>query len=152
MPGRRKSNAELMKTGSALHKDEQSIPLGQPDCPADLTDAEAAIWERTVSLLFEAKRCTRLDGAALRAFCRVCVEWDAAFADLQKFGYYQTAGTGAQKLSVQFQRFNTVDRALQRWCSELGLSPKSRPASVVTEPDGPSLSEWLDSEVSDGDK
>lgn len=119
-----------------MHEDEERIPLGQPDAPGDLAERERTIWEETAQLLFDAGRLTRLDGGALRAYCRATYEWESAYADLQKAGHYQTAGTGAQKLSVQSQRFNIADRALQRWCSELGLSPKSRPASVVTQPSG----------------
>ena len=143
MPQKRKSNAELERTGSRLHDDEQQIPLGQPSPPDDLSAREQIIWEETVQLLFDAKRLTRLDGGALRAYCRSVFEWESAYADLQRAGYYQTAGTGAQKLSVQLQRFNLCDRTLQRWCSELGLSPKSRPASVVTPPSGPTLEDML---------
>jgi P27 family predicted phage terminase small subunit len=147
MPRKRKSNAELMQTGSPLHDDEQPIPLGQPDTPADLSEREQAIWQETVQLLFDAGRLTRLDGGALRAYCRATFEWESAYADLQKAGYYQQAGTGALKLSAQSQRFNICDRALQRWCSELGLSPKSRPASVVTPPSGPTLEDMLNGDA-----
>jgi P27 family predicted phage terminase small subunit len=143
MPKKRKSNAELEHSGSHLHDDEQQIPLGQPDAPEDLSERERAIWTETVQLLFDAQRLTRLDGGALRAYCRSVFEWERSYADLQQAGYYQTAGTGAQKLSVQLQRFNLCDRALQRWCSELGLSPKSRPASVVTPDSGPTLDDIL---------
>src|ERR1700693_340503 len=137
MPKKRKSNAELEHSGSHLHDDEQPIPLGQPDMPDDLSAREREIWDATMQLLFDAGRLTELDGGALRAYCRAVFEWESAYADLQKAGYYQTAGTGAMKLSVQLQRFNLCDRTLQRWCGELGLSPKSRPASVVTPPSGP---------------
>lgn len=145
MPKPRKTNAELEQSGSHLHDDEQQIPLGQPDPPNDLSGREQEIWEATVQLLFDAGRLTRLDGGALRAYCRATSEWESAYADLQKAGYYSTAGTGAQKLSVQLQRFNLCDRALQRWCSELGMSPKSRPASVVATPSGQTLEEFLES-------
>ena len=148
---KRKSNAELAYSGSHPHEDEQQIPLGQPDTPGDLSQRERAIWEDTVQLLLDAGRLTRLDGGALRAFCRATFEWESAYADLQKAGYYSTAGTGAQKLSVQFQRFNIADRALQRWCSELGLSPKSRPSSVVATPSNePTLEDVLDGDGSPG--
>lgn len=143
MPKPRKSNAELEQSGSRLHDDEQQIPLGQPDAPNDLSDRERVIWSETVQLLLDAGRLTRLDGSALRAYCRATAEWESAYADLQKAGYYSTAGTGAQKLSVQLQRFNLCDRALQRWCSELGLSPKSRPTAVVATPPGPTLEDIL---------
>lgn len=140
---RRKSNAELEASGSHLHDDEQQIPAGQPDPPDDLSPREQVIWDETVQLLVDAGRLTRLDGGALRAYCRATFEWESAYADLQKAGYYQQAGTGAQKLSVQSQRFNICDRALQRWCSELGLSPKSRPSGVVAQPDKPGLDDFL---------
>lgn len=148
MSRRRKSNAELDLSGSQLHEDEQQIPVGQPDVPDDLSTREQAIWRETVQLLFDAGRLTRLDGGALRAYCRSVFEWESAYADLQQSGYYQQAGTGALKLSVQLQRFNLCDRALQRWCSELGLSPKSRPASVTVAPGSePTLDEVLNGDV-----
>jgi P27 family predicted phage terminase small subunit len=147
MPKPRKTNAELEASGSHLHDDEQLIPLGQPDPPSDLSDREQVIWQETVSLLFDAGRLTRLDGSALRAYCRATFEWESAYVDLQKAGYYSTAGTGAQKLSVQLQRFNLCDRALQRWCSELGLSPKSRPSSVVATPPGSTLEDILNGDA-----
>lgn len=143
MPKPRKTNAELESTGSRLHDDELQIPLGQPDKPGDLSERELKIWAATVQLLFDAGRLTRLDGAALRAYCRATNEWESAYADLQAAGYYSKAGTGAQKLSVQLQRFNLCDRALQRWCAELGLSPKSRPNGVVATPSGPDLFDIL---------
>lgn len=143
MPKKRKSNAELARSGRRVHDDEQQIPLGEPDAPDGLSQREQDIWTETVQLLLDAGRLTRLDGGALRAYCRAVFEWESAYSDLQTAGYYQTAGTGALKLSVQLQRFNLCDRALQRWCSELGLSPKSRPASVVAIPPGPSLADYL---------
>lgn len=146
MPQKRKPNSEL-GYGSRPHDDEQTIALGQPDTPADLTENEVAIWQETVTLLLEAGRLTRLDGGALRAYCRAVREWEAAYSDLQQAGYYQKAGTGATKLSPQFQRFNTADRTLQRWCSELGMSPKSRPAAVVQPSHGPSLEDIVDGNV-----
>jgi P27 family predicted phage terminase small subunit len=139
MPKPRKTNAELQSSGSRLHDDELQIPLWCPDAPTDLSDRERVIWDETVQLLFDAGRLTRLDGSALRAYCRATNEWESAYADLQEAGYYSKAGTGAQKLSVQLQRFNLCDRTLQRWCSELGLSPKSRPSAVVAAPSGPDL-------------
>jgi P27 family predicted phage terminase small subunit len=150
MPKRRKPNSELAM-GSHWHDDEQIIPLGQPDSPADLSERERAIWDETVQLLLDAGRLTRLDGGALRAYCRAVFEWETAYTDLQRGRYYQKAGTGAEKLSVQLQRFNLCDRSLQRWCSELGLSPKSRPASVVAPPSRPTLLEILDDDGDDAD-
>jgi P27 family predicted phage terminase small subunit len=149
MPKKRKSNAELEQYGSHTHDDEQLIPLGCPDAPDDLSDREKDIWDATVQLLFDAGRLTRLDGAALRAYCRATAEWESAYADLQKAGYYQQAGTGAQKLSVQCQRFNICDRTLQRWCAELGLTPKSRPNGVVATPPGETLEDILNGTVTD---
>jgi P27 family predicted phage terminase small subunit len=151
MSQKRKSNAELERTGSHLHDDEQPIALGQPDVPGDLSERESAIWQETTQLLFDAGRLTRLDGGALRAYCRAASEWEDSYADLQKSGYYVKAGTGALKLSPQLQRFNLCDRALQRWCSELGLSPKSRPAAVVELPSTtPSLEDILDGDGTAG--
>lgn len=151
MPRKRKSNAELSSNGCHLHDDEQSISPGCPETPDDLSEREQEIWDATVQVLSDSGRLTRLDGGALRAYCRAVNEWESAYSDLQKAGYYQQAGTGAQKLSAQLQRFNLCDRALQRWCSELGLSPKSRPNGVVTPPSNePSLADILDGDGTPG--
>jgi P27 family predicted phage terminase small subunit len=139
-PTRRKSNAQLKITGSQFNEDEETLAPGVPRTPDDLTPCELIEWDAITELLFNAGRLTQLDGGSLKAYCRSVCEWNAAYADLQKFGYYSVAGTGAQKLSAQLNRFNLTDRCYQRWCSELGLSPKSRPLAVVQEGEGESES------------
>lgn len=135
-PTKRKSNSELAITGSAQNPDEEVVQPGIPDPPETLTDEERLVWDDTTELLFQAGRLTKLDAGSIHAYCRAVCLWNKAFDDLQKAGPYQIAGTGAKKLSAELMNYNATDRTYERWCVQLGFSPKSRPMATVQAGEG----------------
>jgi P27 family predicted phage terminase small subunit len=135
-PTKRKSNRELQLAGSHQNADEEVVQPGIPDPPETLTDEERLVWDDTTELLFQASRLTKLDGGSIHAYCRAVCLWDKAFDDLQVAGPYQETASGTKKLSAELSNYNACDRTYERWCVQLGFSPKSRPMATVQAGEG----------------
>lgn len=140
-PGRRK-----------LNKNEPKPALGIPPVPEHLTDAAKVEWGRIANELHELGALTRLDRAALAAYCQAYSDWIEAEEQLRRFGKVVkspvkqtvrqtrageviTETSGGYPMQSPFLPIrNKALETMHKFLIEFGMTPASR--SRINLPDG----------------
>jgi P27 family predicted phage terminase small subunit len=115
-PGRRRLNAGEPKPPSAV-----------PSPPAHLNAAARREWRRMAPLLASLGLLSRLDRAALAAYCATYARWAASEAAIAKSGTIVAAPKSGTPMVNPY--LGVAERALDRMAkllTEFGLTPSSR--------------------------
>ena len=103
----------------------QPTPLA-PACPPELSPAAKDEWNRIIAELVELGLMTRLDRAALAAYCQAYAMWSDAIQAVQKFGPLVKSPNGYPQVSPYLAIANKQAEIMIRIASEFGFTPASR--------------------------
>jgi P27 family predicted phage terminase small subunit len=115
-----------------------------PDCPTELSEVARREWERLVVELGPLRVITKLDRAALAAYCGAYALWAEATEAIQKFGAMIKSPSGFPVQSPYLAIANRQTEIMMRIASEFGLTPASRSRISAPTTDDPSLLDLLD--------
>lgn len=107
---------------------EPPIPIAAEEFPPPerLTQAEATIWRRAVSMLAEAGLAKRTDFAALEVYCTTFVRWDKCKKKLNAHGYTYTTPSGYERARPEVAIVEKAERILATYQDRLGLNTAAR--------------------------
>lgn len=126
----------------ALNKREPKIDLARPLPPPFLNDDAKVEWGRVIEVLYTAGLMTRLDAAALAAYCQAYGRWaqaERAILRAQEKG--ELNGLLMKTMNgnvIQHTLVGTANKAMQdmvRYAVEFGMTPSAR-SRVNASPDG----------------
>lgn len=114
-----------------LTKDEPRPDPIIPDCPPELSPAAQREWVRLVGELSALNMITKLDRAALAAYCGAYAMWAEATLAIQKHGTLVKSPTGYPLQSPYISIVNRQAEIMMRLASEFGFTPASRSRITV---------------------
>lgn len=100
--------------------------LGIPDCPAHLDDEAKAEWFRIVPELQAMSILSRVDGAALAAYCQSYSLWVQASLKVRELGIVVKSPNGWPMQSPYLSIANVQMEAMRKFLTEFGCTPSSR--------------------------
>lgn len=111
---------------SRENKHEPQMPAGAPDCPEHLDDDAKREWFRVVPSLVGASILTRVDHAALAAYCQNFSRWIAAEQEIAKAGITFIGDNGMIRRHPAVGIAHDAMMAIKAFACEYGLTPVSR--------------------------
>lgn len=139
MPGPPKKPTALRKlegnpSKRPYPKNEPQPDPSMPECPEWLLDEAKEEWFRIAPELYNLGLLTRLDRAALAAYCQSYAKWKRAEEFIRKYGttyrMVKTDEDGKQYVySQQHAEVGIANQCLKQiraFCSEFGLTPSAR--------------------------
>jgi P27 family predicted phage terminase small subunit len=109
-----------------LNESEPQPEGGLPTCPAELNDAARLEWRRVGRELERLGLVSRLDRAALAAYCEAWAQWLEAIAAVQKTGAVVKAPSGYPILNPHLAVANQAYARMKAMLVEFGMTPSSR--------------------------
>lgn len=115
---------------------EPKPPEGPPTCPRHLDAKAKQEWKRVSKLLLAMGLLTKVDRAALAAYCQIYSRWVQAEDMVRKHGMVVVVGKEKQYiqkspyLSIAERSLEMMDRYLRKF----GLSPADRSGLEVPNP------------------
>lgn len=109
-----------------LNDREPEPPAAIPDLPSILTGEALLEWHRITKELIELKILTRVDRAALAAYCAAWGRWVEAEEHLKLEPMVFKAPSGYPVLSPWWSVANKAMDQMKAFLTEFGLSPASR--------------------------
>jgi P27 family predicted phage terminase small subunit len=106
-----------------------------PDCPPELSPTAQREWERLTAELAKLNLMTKLDRAALAAYCVAYAIWLEAMEQIQKYGTMIKSPTGFPIQSPYLAILNRQAEIMMRIASEFGFTPASRSRISTPSPD-----------------
>ena len=103
----------------------QPAPLA-PACPPELSQSAKEEWNRIIAELVELGLMTRLDRAALAAYCQAYAMYLDAIQAIQKYGPLVKSPNGYPQVSPYLSIANKQAEIMIRIASEFGFTPASR--------------------------
>ena len=141
----------LERRGSWLAKvrepDEAKVEPSIPQPPKELSAAALAEWHSIVPKLFSAGLLTKLDGAALAAYCQNYADWLEAVEKVREAGAVVKAPSGYPILNPYVGIASRAQAAMVRMLMQFGMSPASRSSAKAEkkdENDGGAIDKWLE--------
>lgn len=122
-PGKRPTNAH----------EPRPQPIAPP-CPPELSPPARDEWHRVVAELVQLGLMTRLDRAALAAYCQAYALWADAIQAIQKYGPLLKSPNGYPQVSPYLAVANKQAELMIRIASEFGFTPASRSRLASGEP------------------
>ena len=116
-----------------------------PACPGHLQDEAKKEWRRISAELLALGLISKIDRAALSAYCAAWAEMVAAERKIAELnaadpeslpGCVMTTSTGYQQLSAWVILRNKAAERMMRFAAEFGMSPSSRSRVTASENDG----------------
>lgn len=131
MRGRRPKPTRLkVLTGNPgkrpLNSEEPKPEIAIPDCPPELGPVAQKEWQRLAGELISLRILTKLDRAALAAYCGAYALWAEATENIQKFGTMVKSPSGYPIQSPYVAIANRQAEIMMRIASEFGFTPASR--------------------------
>lgn len=141
MRGRRPKPTRLkVLTGNPgkrpLNSEEPKPEIAIPDCPPELGPVAQKEWQRLAGELISLRILTKLDRAALAAYCGAYALWAEATENIQKFGTMVKSPSGYPIQSPYVAIANRQAEIMMRIASEFGFTPASR-SRIATPRDEP---------------
>lgn len=116
-----------------------------PKCPAWLSKYAKEEWKRISKELSILGLLTRIDAAAMAAYCDCFGRWREASEGLQEHGMVKEAKTGYLQQTPYVSIINSALRDMKSFLVEFGMTPSSRTRIVVDKPDeGDDFGDLLD--------
>ena len=107
----------------------------RPTCPAYLGTLARAEWRRLVPELMQLGLLTRIDRAALAAYCQAYGRWVEAEKVLKDKGPLYATKAGNVIISPMLSVANRAMDQMHRFLTEFGMTPASR-SRIVVNPSG----------------
>lgn len=109
-----------------LNDREPKPKLEIPTCPSHLEPEARKEWKRIAKELYSLGLLTKIDRAALAAYCQCWGRWVEAEEQLKKTGLVVKSPAGYPILSPYLSIANKAMKQMQMLLSEFGCSPASR--------------------------
>lgn len=131
-PGKRKPN-----------KNEPAAPVGDPEMPKGLSAAAAKEWKAIVPELRQLGVLSKIDRAALAAYCHAYARWFQAEEEIRKLGIVVKEPILLQGLETDYVRYKknpavtiseTATKIMKAFLVEFGMTPSSRSRIHVEKP------------------
>ena len=144
MRGRKPTPSRLkVVTGNpGKHPINRNEPIPEsvaPECPPELGPLARAEWDRLVGELARLRILTRLDRAALGAYCGAYALWAEATQAIQTYGSMVKSPSGFPLQSPYISIANRQAEIMMRIASEFGFTPASRGRIRAPPDDEPEL-------------
>lgn len=107
------------------------------NCPSWLSDEAKAEWRRIVPELRELGLATRIDHAALEAYCEQYARWREATLLLREGGLSYMTSTGNLRERPEVGIANEALKNMRMLLTEFGMTPASRSRISVAPPPAP---------------
>lgn len=124
------------------NKAEPTMPAGAPECPEHLDDEARREWFRVVPSLVGANVLTRVDHAALAAYCQNYSRWVAAEAIIAEAGLTFVGNRGMIRRHPAVGIAHDAMMAIKAFACEYGLTPVSRARVTPVGGDKPRADGW----------
>ncbi len=109
-----------------LNSREPKMQPDLPTCPAHLLPTAKAEWKRLARELYELGVITRLDRAALAAYCQAYGRWVEAEKKLKETPGILKMPSGYIQANPWLTIATKQMELMQRFATELGMTPSSR--------------------------
>ncbi len=126
----------------SLNRREPQPKPGLPRCPAQLSEEAKREWKRISKELATLGLLTRLDRAALAAYCQAWGRWLEAEERLRQHGVIVKSPNGFPVQSPYLAVANKAMAQMSKLLVEFGLSPSSR-SRIQSPTDDPDDDEFL---------
>jgi P27 family predicted phage terminase small subunit len=105
----------------------QALPLPElPSCPPHLGDEAKREWRRVGKELLACGLISKIDRAALAAYCQCWARWVEAETRLKTEGLMTLTPNGYPILSLYLTVANKALEQMRAFASEFGMSPSTR--------------------------
>lgn len=122
-PGKRRLNANEPDPVPAI-----------PTCPSHLNDVGKKEWRRVTKELLALGIISKLDRAAVGAYCDAYSRWAEAATQIQKYGLIFKAPSGYPMPSPYLAILHTALDQMRAFLTEFGMTPSSRSRVKVANP------------------
>jgi P27 family predicted phage terminase small subunit len=154
MPGRPRTPTAVKVIRGTFRKDRVNAAEPQPAaaiplCPPHLDDEAKKEWRRIAKELVTLGLLTKIDRAALAAYCQCWSRWVEAEIKLKAMGMVVKSPNGYPMLSPYLPIATKALEQMQKFASEFGIGPasRSRISSTAALPTAPTaLSRYLEDE------
>lgn len=126
---------------------EPELSRAIPRCPKHLCGEARREWRRVAGELYEAGLLTRVDRAALAAYCQAWAHWVEAEAKVRELGAVVKTQSGGLAQNPWLGVANRAMDEMRRFLVEFGMTPSSRARVKVEAQPAPDLAEVLFSGV-----
>ena len=109
-----------------MNKNEPNPKVEIPRCPSHLSDEAKREWRRVAKDLAVVGLLTRIDRAALAAYCQAWGRWVEAEEALRKHGVMVKSPNGYPMQSPYLAVANKAMEQMRALLAEFGMSPSSR--------------------------
>lgn len=110
----------------AINHDEPKPTPIAPPCPSWLMDEAKAEWDRVAPELERLGLLTRVDGAALAAYCQAYARWVEAEKDISLHGTTSVSLHGMEVARPAVAMAQKSAQMVKAFAAEFGLTPSSR--------------------------
>jgi P27 family predicted phage terminase small subunit len=122
---------------------EPELVRAIPRCPRHLDGEARREWRRIAGELYEAGLLTRVDRAALAAYCQAWARWVEAEEKVRELGAVVKTPTGCLMQNPWLGVANRALDEMRRFLVEFGMTPSSRTRVKVESPNEPDLADVL---------
>ena len=127
-----------------LNDSEPQLPGGGLSCPKTLNERAKGEWHRVVRDLRGAGVLSRVDRAALEAYCVAYARWQQAELEIEVEGITVRGPKGGVMKNPAVTVAHQAMLIMYKFMSEFGMTPSSRSRLKVEKPDtGKTLAEML---------
>ena len=127
----RRANGNPGKRG--YNEAEPQPPKELPDCPPHLSEVARAEWDRVAETLHDIGVLTKVDRAALAAYCQAYGRWVEAEEQMKKTPPMLKTPSGYVQQSPWMSVANKQLELMGRYMTELGMTPAARSRVQVAE-------------------
>ena len=142
------TNLKLLRGNPGKRKlstNEPDPPPAIPTCPSHLDKVAKREWRRISKELFEMGIISKLDRAALGAYCDAYGRWAESAKQIQQYGMIFKSPSGYPMPSPYLQILHTALDQMRAFLTVFGLTPASRSRVKVANPKQRDLfSDFLD--------
>jgi len=138
-PGKRKLNTREPRPARAV-----------PTCPAWLRDEAKAEWRRVAPELRALGLLTRLDRAALAAYCQAYARWCEAEVAVSQSAQLLKSSFGNVYINPALGAAGMAMKQMFKAAAQFGMTPSARSNLQVGEPEEADLADVLFRSVRDG--
>jgi len=112
--------------GDRTNANEPEVRTAIPTCPRELSALAKREWKRVARDLAEMGLLSKIDRAALAAYCQAWATWIEAQAALRKHGVIVKSPNGYFMQSPYLAVANKAFEQMRLMLAEFGMSPSSR--------------------------
>lgn len=131
MAGRRPKPTKLKllqgtQRSDRVNRQEPNSKLEIPSCPRHIQGESRREWKRITKELGAVGLVTRVDRAAIGAYCEAYGRWSEAVSKLHEKGLLVKAPSGYPILNPYLSIINSALDQMRKFLTEFGMTPSSR--------------------------